>query len=55
MTLPFKLDIQGGRAHVTGRTILIRTDFGVGQGEWSAPQPVAHQVTVTLNLFATKN
>lgn len=54
LQLPFKLSIQGDRAHVIGRTTVIRTDFGVGQGEWAAPQPVAHQVTVTLDLFATK-
>jgi len=54
LQLPFKLAIQGNRAHVTGRTTIIRTDFGVGQGEWAAPQPVAHQVTVTLDVTATK-
>jgi polyisoprenoid-binding protein YceI len=54
LQLPFKLSIQGNRAHVTGRTMIMRTDFGVGQGEWAAPQPVAHQVTVTLDLNATK-
>jgi polyisoprenoid-binding protein YceI len=52
--LPFKLAIQGNRAHVTGRTTVIRTDFGVGQGEWAAPEPVEHKVTVTLDLTATK-
>jgi polyisoprenoid-binding protein YceI len=55
LQLPFKLTIQGNRAHVSGRTTVLRTDFGVGQGEWAAPQPVAHQVTVTLDLTATKS
>ena len=54
LELPFKLAIQGNRAHVSGRVTLMRTDFGVGKGEWAAPQPVAHQVTVTLDLTATK-
>lgn len=54
LDLPFKLDIQGGRAHMTGKVVVIRTDFGVGQGEWAAPQPVAHEVTVTVDLQATK-
>lgn len=54
LALPFKLSIQGNRARMTGKTTLLRTDFGVGQGEWAAPQPVAHQVTVTVDLTATK-
>lgn len=54
LALPFKLSIQGNRAHMTGKTTLLRTDFGVGQGEWAAPQPVAHQVMVTVDLTATK-
>lgn len=54
VALPFKLAIQGNRAHMYGKTTILRTDFGVGQGEWAAPQPVAHQVTVTIDLFATK-
>lgn len=55
LALPFKLTIQGNRAHMTGKTTLLRTDFGVGQGEWAAPQPVAHQVTVTVDLVATRH
>ena len=53
-TLPFKLDIQGNRARVTGKLTVIRTDFGVGQGEWASERPVAHEVTVTVDLTATK-
>lgn len=52
--LPFKLDIRGNEAHMTGKATVIRTDFGVGQGEWAAPEPVAHAVTVTVDLVATK-
>ncbi|MDE2184924.1 MAG: YceI family protein [Alphaproteobacteria bacterium] len=55
ITLPFKLDIRGNRAHATGKTTIIRTDFGVGQGEWQTAQPVAHEVTVTLDLWALKD
>ena len=55
VALAFKLAIQGNKARVTGRTILIRTDFGVGQGEWAAPEPVEHQVTVSLDLTATRS
>jgi polyisoprenoid-binding protein YceI len=55
VTLPFKLDIQGNRAHMTGQATIIRTDFGVGQGEWAADRPVAHEVRVTVDLVATRS
>ena len=54
LQLPFKLAIQGNTAHVWGRATVMRTDFGVGQGEWAAAEPVHHDVTVTLELTATK-
>jgi polyisoprenoid-binding protein YceI len=55
VTLPFKLEIQGGRAHVEGKATVMRSDFGVGQGEWADTRPVAHEITVTLDLTATKS
>ncbi len=54
VVLPFRLSIQGNQAHMTGKTTVLRTDFGVGQGEWAAPRPVEHEVTVTVDLFATR-
>lgn len=55
VTLPFTLTIEGNRAHMKGTATVIRTDYGVGQGTWSAPNPVAHEVTVTVDLTATRN
>lgn len=54
VTLPFSLTISGDSAHMTGKAVVMRTDFGVGQGLWAAPDPVAHEVTVTVDLTATK-
>ena len=54
VTLPFTLTIQGNQAHMKGSAVVIRTDYGVGQGIWSAPSPVAHEVTVTIDITATK-
>ena len=54
VTLPFTLTINGGTAHMTGKAVVLRTDFGLGQGEWSGPTPVAHEVTITVDLTATK-
>ena len=53
--MPFKLALDGNRAHMTGKATLDRTAFGVGQGEWAAPTPVAHEVTVSVDLTATKS
>ena len=53
--LPFKLVFDGNRVHLTGKAVLDRTSFGVGQGEWAAPTPVAHAVTVTVDITATRS
>jgi len=55
LTLPFTLTFTGTSAHMVGQAQVIRTEFGIGQGMWAAPQPVAHQVTVTVDLTATKS
>jgi len=54
ITLPFRLTMDGSQAHMVGTARVMRTDFGVGQGEWAAPTPVAHDVTVTIDLVATR-
>jgi len=55
LRLAFKLALDGNRAQMTGKATLDRTSFGVGQGEWAAPTPVAHEVTVSVDLTATKS
>ncbi len=54
VTLPFTLTLDGAHAHMKGMALVIRTDYGVGQGQWSAPTPVARDVTVTIDIVATK-
>jgi len=55
VTLPFKLTISGHTAHMTGTASVLRTDFGIGQGTWAAPSPVAHEVSVVIDLTATQS
>jgi polyisoprenoid-binding protein YceI len=56
VTLPFALVIAGNSAHMTGATQVSRMDFGVGQGgDFSKPAPVAYQVTIKIDLTATKS
>lgn len=54
ITLSFALAISGGTAHMKGTAHVLRTDFGVGRGDWAAPTPVSPDVTVTIDLAATK-
>lgn len=54
VSLPFKLDIDGKRAHMTGTAAVTRTDFRVGMGQWATDNPVARLVTVIIDLTATK-
>ena len=55
VNLPFKLAFDGNRVRMTGKASLDRSAFGVGQGEWAASTPVAHMVTVSVDLTATKS
>jgi len=52
VVLPFTLDLTGGQAHAKGRLDIVRTDFGIGQGEWKSGDMVALQVAVTFDLEA---
>lgn len=59
--LPFSLAIADDpgragsqRATARGRIILKRLDFGVGQNEWAGTGQVANEVTVDLNVVASR-
>jgi polyisoprenoid-binding protein YceI len=54
MMLPFTLAISGRTAHMAGTAHVLRTDFGVGLGEWSAATPVSHDVSIAIDLTATQ-
>lgn len=54
VTLPFTLTFAGATAHMVGKAVVLRTDFGLGTGEWAGPTPVAHEVTISIDLVATK-
>jgi hypothetical protein len=54
VVLPFKLDAQASSAHAVGQVEIVRTDFGIGQGEWGTGAVVGLGVTVTVDLVATR-
>lgn len=51
--LPFTLDVSGNHAHAKGHLELVRTEWGVGQGEYASGQYVALPVSVTFDLTAS--
>ncbi|MCJ2128169.1 YceI family protein [Methylobacterium sp. E-045] len=53
VTLPFRLTLNGGKAHAVGHLDLVRTEFGVGQGAWTSGQWVALEVGVDVELTAS--
>ena len=55
ITLPFTLVLSGDSAHMTGKTAVLRTDFGLGKGEWASAATIAHEVAITVDLTATKS
>ena len=54
VTVPFTLKIEGQTAHAKGHADLLRSTFGVGQGQFADDQVVAFQVGVDVDLVARK-
>lgn len=55
IVLPFKLQISGASAHMTGAANVMRTDFGIGTtGEFATDNPVGRAVKITVDLTANK-
>ncbi|MBS0295498.1 MAG: YceI family protein [Proteobacteria bacterium] len=54
VVLPFTLAIVGKTARMQGSLVLDRTQFGVGSGKWKSGEEVGTQVTVNVNLTATR-
>ena len=52
VVLPFTLAINGKVAKMTGSLSLLRTDYGVGQGQWTSTDWVGGDVKVDIALTA---
>lgn len=52
--LPFSLDIDGDKANMQGEVTIIRTDYGVGQGQWQSGQWVGLEVKIIVEIVATR-
>jgi polyisoprenoid-binding protein YceI len=54
VSLPFTLAINGDVAKMSGSTVLDRTAFGVGQGQWKDGSAVPVKVTVNVAITARR-
>ena len=54
VTLPFDLEITGDKAEAKGEVTIKRTDFGVGQGQWSDTAQVGDDVTIEIDIEADR-
>lgn len=54
VSLPFTLAIDGDTAVMAGETVLNRSDFGVGQGQWADDQWIGYDVKVLVDLKAAR-
>jgi len=54
VSLPFTLDIEGDTAHATGSTVLNRGAFGLGGTEYADGKYVGLEVTVSIDITATR-
>ncbi|MCC9622502.1 YceI family protein [Thalassospira sp. MA62] len=54
VTLPFDLEITGDDAHAEGELTIQRTDYGVGQGQWSDTSQVGDDVTIKIDIEAAR-
>lgn len=54
VTLPFTLTITGDEARMRGELDMLRTNYDVGEGQWSSGETVALPVTVTVDIVAKR-
>jgi len=50
ITLPFAWEEHDNMAHLQGETVVVRTDFHIGEGEWAADDTVGFKVRVRVDL-----
>jgi len=53
ITLTFTLKNDGTKVQAQGSTLLSRTQFGIGRGEWTATDAVKDEVSVNFIITAT--
>jgi polyisoprenoid-binding protein YceI len=54
LVLPFTLTIAGDQARASGQAVVLRNQFGVGQGQFASAETVPYAVTVNVSLVARR-
>lgn len=54
VTVPFSWRESGQSASMNGELVLNRADFGIGDGEWAAPDPIGLNVAVRFSVKLNK-
>jgi polyisoprenoid-binding protein YceI len=54
LTMPLSIEVNGDTLHAKGGVNLLRSDFGVGQGQWTSAQWVAFEVATAFDVTATR-
>lgn len=55
LTMPLSIEVKGDTLHAKGGVSLLRSDFGVGQGQWTSAQWVAFEVATAFDVTATRS
>jgi cytochrome b561 len=54
VSLPFRVEIHGDKAHAIGELTVQRTDYAIGQGQWAAATVVGDDVRIFFDLQADR-
>ena len=54
LTTPLSIEVNGDTLRAKGGVSLLRSDFGVGQGEWTSAQWVALEVATAFDVTAIR-
>ncbi len=54
LTTPLSIEVNGDTLRAKGGVSLLRSDFGVGQGEWKSAQWVALEVATAFDVTAIR-
>ena len=54
VVLVFTLSFEGNTAHAAGALDIMRLDYGIGQGMWADTSVVANEVSITIDIHATR-
>ncbi len=55
VTLPFSWNGNQESLHMKAKTVLLRTEYGIGTGDWATDQTIGFRVEVTVDLHLVRD